>query len=67
MNLWKYESCDVKICDIDGIEYEGCVIVVNSADDLDSDEDELTIEKKDGKLFGLKESEIKTIEILSNT
>ncbi len=65
MNLWDYDSCNVKIRDIDDNTYYGCIIVVNSADDLDSDEDELTLETAEGKFFGIKESDIKSIEVIN--
>ncbi len=48
---------------IEGRKCSGVPIVVDYADESCSGEDEITIENKNG-LFGFKESEIESIEVL---
>ncbi len=55
----------IRIVTKDGMEQTGVPIVVNYADETASGEDEITIEND--RLYGFRESEIKTVEILDES
>lgn len=66
MDIWEYETYDVKLTDTSGNTYVGCVISAISAEDLQSNEDGLTLETfDDHKILGFSKSEIATIEIIN--
>ena len=64
MDLWQYETLRVTVFDIYGNTHSGIAVVVNSADDIDSDEDEIVIEEENEHFFALKKSEILAINTL---
>ena len=64
MNLWDYETLNVVITDKKGSKTSGCIIAVISAEDWDIEEDGLTLESEDGRLYGFRESEIASIDIV---
>lgn len=64
MNLWDYETLHVTVLDIYGNTHTGIAVVVNYAEDIDSDENEIVIEDNNGHFFGLMESEIVTIKTI---
>ena len=62
--LSRYDGLNVEITDKNGIKHSGCVIVVNTAEDLDTYQDELTLETDEGRFIGFGQSNIDTISIL---
>lgn len=64
INIWEYAYADnVRVTCTTGEIFEGSVIdIVDSDEDEDMTEDELAIETRDGTIYGLKQSEIASIE-----
>lgn len=64
VNIWEYAYADnVRVVCTTGETFEGNVIdMVDSDEDEDMTEDELAVETRDGTIYGLKQSEIASIE-----
>jgi len=66
VNLWDYYGQYVKIIDVDGDVFIGDVLDVASAEDVEGDEDDLSLELSDGRIFGFSPSNIKSIDVLES-
>lgn len=64
VNLWDYYGKRVRITDTDGEVFIGDVLDVASAEDVEGDEDDLSLELSNGKIFGFSPSNIKNIEVI---
>lgn len=66
VNIWEYAyERNVRITCTTGEVFKGNIIDISDAEEMyDAAEDELALETSAGKIYGLKQSEIKKIERL---
>ena len=64
VNIWDFANQlgKVRITTLDGEVYVGDIICVDDAEEADDDEDSITIEEKNGRIWGFYPSEIAKIE-----
>lgn len=63
INVWAYTNAKrLKITDLDGKEYAGKLVCVMDAEENGEEEDDITIQTKDGAYIGFLQSKIAKIE-----
>lgn len=66
VNLWNYYGERVRITDMDNEVFIGDVLDVASAEDVEGDEDDLSLELDNGMIYGFSPSGIQNIEIIES-
>ncbi len=66
MHLEKYDGKNVRIVTIDGEEFFGYVYYFSYGDENENGQDSIDVEFPGGKIFSFDESDIRSIEVVSD-